>query len=101
MEERIRFQIGQPVKHKILDYRGVILDVDPVFDQSEAWYETLTTNRPPKDKPWYCILVDESPCLTYVCEVNLEPDLTGKPIHNPAIDEFFECLDSGLYRPFN
>jgi heat shock protein HspQ len=54
-----RLQVGQVVRHRLFDYRGVIYDVDPVFSLSEEWYEQMARSRPPKDQPWYHVLVDD------------------------------------------
>ena len=37
------FPIGQIVHHKMLEYRGVIYDVDPIFHGLEEWYERVAT----------------------------------------------------------
>ena len=55
-----KFHIGQVIRHRLFDYRGVVLDVDPVFLGSDAWYEQVARSRPPKDKPWYRVLVHEA-----------------------------------------
>ena len=31
------FEIGQIVHHRLFDYRGVVLDVDPDFQGGEEW----------------------------------------------------------------
>jgi heat shock protein HspQ len=94
---RGRFRVGQLVHHKLFDYRGVIFDLDATFQGSEEWYETMARTRPPKDGPWYQVLVHEAVHTTYVAERNLEPDLTGKPIDHPAVVELFEGLRDGIY----
>lgn len=94
---RARFRVGQLVHHKLFDYRGVIFDLDATFQGSEEWYETMARTRPPKDEPWYHVLVHEAVHTTYVAERNLEPDLTGKPIDHPAVGELFEGLRDGIY----
>lgn len=101
---RARFRIGQLVHHKLFDYRGVIFDVDATFEGSDEWFESMARSQPPKDKPWYHVLVHEAVHTTYVAERNLEPDLTGKPIDHPAVGQFFEGLRDGIYcqhRPVN
>ena len=52
-----RFAIGQVIHHRRFGYRGVIVDVDPSFQLTDEWYEEVALSRPPKDKPWYHILV--------------------------------------------
>ena len=47
-----RFAIGDVVRHRLFDFRGVIFDVDPVFANSEEWYEAIPEEvRPRKDQP--------------------------------------------------
>ncbi len=96
-DHRARFRVGQLIHHKRFDYRGVIVDVDATFQGTEEWYETMATSRPPKDRPWYHVLVDGATHMTYVTEQNLEPDLTGAPIAHPLLDQFFDELRDGLY----
>ena len=94
---RARFRVGQLVHHKLFDYRGVIFDAEATFQGSDEWYETMARSRPPKDKPWYHVLVHDAEHTTYVAERNLEPDLTGEPINHPAIAHLFEGLQDGIY----
>lgn len=97
-ETHIRFTIDQPVHHKKFDYRGVIIDADPVFAGTQQWYDVVARSRPPKDQPWYHVLVDGADHATYVAERHLEPDLTGKPIRHPALADFFVGFENGLYQ---
>ena len=94
---RARFQVGQLVCHKIFDYRGVVFDVDATFQSTDEWYETMARSRPPKDEPWYHVLVHEAEHTTYVAERNLQPDLTDKPINHPALAQLFDELKDGIY----
>lgn len=98
-QQRARFRIGQPVHHRLFDYRGVIFDVDPAFSLGEDWYERMARSLPPKDAPWYHVLVHDATHSTYVAERNLEPDLTGAPVEHPALTRFFSAFREGLYRP--
>jgi heat shock protein HspQ len=93
------FHIGQLVHHKLFDYRGVIVDVDPTFQGSDEWYETVARSRPPKDRPWYRVLVHDANHETYVAERNLEPDHSREPIQHPRLGDFFSRLEDGRYRP--
>ena len=95
-----RFAIGEVVRHRLFDFRGVIFDVDPVFANSEEWYEAIPEEmRPAKDQPFYHLLAenDESSYVAYVSQQNLIPDESDEPVHHPAISTMFDRLD-GRYR---
>lgn len=95
--ERAIFGVGQLVHHKLFGYRGVVVDVDADFQNSEDWYEQMARSRPPKDQPWYHVLVHEARHMTYVAERNLEPDADGAPIRHPALEHYFAALREGRY----
>ncbi|MDH3279649.1 MAG: heat shock protein HspQ [Gammaproteobacteria bacterium] len=92
-----KFGIGALVHHKLFDYRGVIVDVDATFQGSEDWYREVAKSRPPKDRPWYHVLVDNATHQTYVAERNLEADASGAPIHHPVLNAFFDEFRDGVY----
>lgn len=94
---RANFSVGQLVQHQLFGYRGVIMDVDSSFSLSEEWYEQVARSRPPKDQPWYHVLVHDSDTVTYVAERNLEPDPSGEPIDHPLLMQFFEGFRDGRY----
>lgn len=94
---RARFAVGELVHHRLFDYRGVIVDVDSTFQLTDEWYETVAKSRPPKDKPWYHVLVHGVSHSTYVAERNLEPDESSAPIVHPMIDQVFTRFEDGRY----
>jgi heat shock protein HspQ len=96
-----RFSIGEVVRHRMFDFRGVIFDVDPVFANSEEWYQAIPEElRPPKDQPYYHLLAEnaESSYIAYVSQQNLLSDNLGEPIDHPAIAGMFEDFAEGRYR---
>ena len=96
-----RFSIGDVVKHRLFDFRGVIFDVDPVFANSEEWYEAIPAEvRPPRDQPFYHLLAEnsESSYIAYVSQQNLVPDETDEPVDHPAIATMFDGFDDGRYQ---
>ncbi len=95
--QQVKFSIGQCIHHQLFDYRGVIVDVDPVFQGSTEWYDAVARSRPPKDKPWYRVLVDNSDHETYVAEQNLAVDDVLEPVSHPLVDVFFDRFDNGQY----
>ncbi len=98
MTLKVKFHVGQLVHHKLFDYRGVVFDVDATFQGSEEWYDQVARSRPPKDQPWYHVLVHDAEHTTYVSERNLEPDSSDAPIRHPALDGLFGTMENGIYR---
>ena len=101
VESRVRvarFGIGQVVRHRVYSFRGVIFDVDPVFSNTEEWWEAIPEDvRPSKDQPFYHLYAEnaESEYVAYVSEQNLLPDDTGLPLRHPQIDEAFTRTEDG------
>jgi heat shock protein HspQ len=94
-----RFSIGELIHHRLFDYRGVVVDVDPGFQGTEDWYRKVARSRPPKDQPWYHVLVHGAEHMTYVAERNLESDTTGQAIAHPLLERFFSRFEGGRYLP--
>ena len=98
METRqAKFAVGELVHHKLFHYRGVVVDVDPEFQGTEEWYQQVARSQPPRDHPWYHVLVHDAGYNTYVAERNLEPDISRDPIIHPDVDLFFDSFDDGVY----
>ncbi|MDJ0739578.1 MAG: heat shock protein HspQ [Gammaproteobacteria bacterium] len=95
---KAKFFVGQIVHHNRFDYRGVVVDVDADFQGSDAWYEQVARSRPPKDQPWYRVLVDGGEHETYVAERHLEIDSDARPIRHPLVDAQFDAFEDGIYR---
>jgi heat shock protein HspQ len=96
-----RFAIGDVVRHRMFDFRGVIFDVDPVFANSDEWYEAIPEDvRPRKDQPFYHLLAEnaESSYIAYVSQQNLVVDETDEPVDHPAIAGLFEHYAGGRYK---
>jgi len=97
---RARFAIGEVVRHRLLDFRGVIFDVDPQFANSEEWYESIPeAMRPAKDQPFYHLLAEntEQSYVAYVSQQNLVPDESDEPVDHPGIPAMFDRFDDGRY----
>ena len=96
-----RFGIGDVVRHKIFDFRGVIFDVDPEFANSEEWYESIPEAiRPSKEQPFYHLFAEnaESAYVAYVSQQNLIPDESDEPIDHPSIVTMFDRIEDGRYQ---
>jgi len=94
---RARFAVGDLVRHRLFNYRGVVFDADPTFQSTDEWYEAVARSRPPKDKPWYHVMVHGAVHTTYVAERNLERDSSAEPVVHPMLELFFSGFENGRY----
>ncbi len=95
-----RFGIGDVVRHRLYDFRGVIFDIDPVFANSEEWFEAIPEElRPRRDQPFYHLLAEneDSSYVAYVSQQNLLEDAEAGPVDHPSLAQIFEDFDGGRY----
>ena len=96
MKKLARFEVGTLVSHKRYGYRGAIADWDPECRADEAWYQSNAT-QPPREQPWYHVLVHGSDHTTYVAQSNLEVYKGGEQVANPLTRQYFQCFHEGRY----
>ena len=95
-----KFAVGDVVRHRLFAFRGVVFDIDPVFANSEEWYEAIPeAMRPARQQPFYHLMAenDESTYVAYVSQQNLLDDSDGGPVNHPQLDELFEGFRNGRY----
>jgi heat shock protein HspQ len=83
-----KYSTGGLIDHKLFGYRGVVVGIDPCFQLTDEWYDTVARSRPPKNEPWYHVLVHQSKNSTYVADQNLTPDYSPEPIDRPMVGFF-------------
>ena len=96
-----KFAIGQVVKHRKYPFRGIVYDVDPVFANTEEWWQSIPAEiRPRKDQPFYHLFAEntDTEYVAYVSEQNLVLDESGEPVAHPQVEELFVRTDKGEYR---
>jgi heat shock protein HspQ len=97
-----KYKIGQVVKHRLHSFRGVVFDIDPEFNNTAEWWESIPAEvRPRKDQPFYHLFAEnaETEYVAYVSEQNLLPDTSGTPIRHPQVAQEFVRDEAGAYRP--
>lgn len=98
---RTRFALGEVVRHRIFDFRGVVFDIDPVFANSEEWYAAIPENiRPDREQPFYHLFAEneDGSYVAYVSQQNLMGDAAGGPVEHPEVAQMFETFENGRYR---
>ncbi len=97
-----KFGIGEIVRHRIHPFRGVIFDIDPIFSNTDEWWQSIPeAMRPSKDQPYYHLLAEneQTTYVAYVSEQNLLADESGKPVAHPEVADMFEGWRDGRYVP--
>lgn len=101
MENRhAKFCIGAIVRHRLYPFRGVVIDVDPEFDNTDEWYDSIPREvRPHKEQPFYHLLAENSDSYytAYVSQQNLVSDSENGPVGHPDLDELFEGMQDERY----
>ena len=95
------FTIGDVVRHRLFPFRGVIFDVDPVFNNTEEWWNAIPEGvRPRKDQPFYHLLAEneEAAYVAYVSQQNLILEADGEPVQHPAVNQMFSGIEDGRYK---
>jgi heat shock protein HspQ len=99
-QTRARFAIGDVVRHKLYDFRGVIFDIDPVFANSEEWYQSIPEDaRPAREQPYYHLLAEngDASYVAYVSQQNLLTDSESGPVDHPSLTQLFDEFDGARY----
>ena len=68
-----KYKLGDVVKHRVFPFRGVVFDIDPVFNNTEEWWLSIPAEvRPRKDQPFYHLFAEnaETEYVAYVSEQN-------------------------------
>ena len=93
-----KFKLGVVVKHKKFNFRGIIFDVDPIFNNRDEWLERIPEDRrPSKDQPFYHVLAeneDKTVYIAYVSQQNLEEDEEKNPFTHPSVKLIFDGKDT-------
>ena len=98
--EKPLFNIGDIVKHRIYPFRGVIVDVDPEFSNTEEWYQSIPAEiRPSRNQPYYHLMAENTETFytAYVSQQNLVDDGENGPLEHPDLDEIFSGMEKGKY----
>ncbi|URJ24917.1 heat shock protein HspQ [Candidatus Blochmannia ocreatus (nom. nud.)] len=97
-----KFSIGQQVRHKLLGYLGVIIDVDPEYSLDKPMLDEITKNDSLKKSPWYHVVMEDEegkPIHTYLAEAQLGYENTHMHLEKTTLDELSESIRLQLQTP--
>ncbi|EEQ3012255.1 heat shock protein HspQ [Escherichia coli] len=94
-----KFGIGQQVRHSLLGYLGVVVDIDPVYSLSEPSPDELAVNDELRAAPWYHVVMEDDnglPVHTYLAEAQLSSELQDEHPEQPSMDELAQTIRKQL-----
>jgi heat shock protein HspQ len=97
-----KFGIGQQVRHKLLGYLGVVIDVDPEYSLEKPSLDEIAADATLRAAPWYHVVMEDDegkPIHTYLAEVQLNYETS--PVHpeQPTLDDLAESIRQQLQAP--
>lgn len=97
-----KFGIGQQVRHTLLGYLGVVVDIDPEYSLDEPLADELAVNAELRAAPWYHVVMegdDGQPVHTYLAEAQLSSELQEEHPEQPTMDELAQTIRKQLQAP--
>ncbi|QJC37563.1 heat shock protein HspQ [Enterobacteriaceae endosymbiont of Donacia bicoloricornis] len=98
-----KFGIGQQVRHKLLGFLGVIVDIDPEYSLHDPKINEVAESKKLRNKPWYHVVMEDDngqPIHTYLSEVQLSSEpLDNEHSENSSLDELSAAIKKQLITP--
>ncbi|MCS2153706.1 heat shock protein HspQ [Scandinavium goeteborgense] len=97
-----KFGIGQQVRHSLLGYLGVIIDIDPEYSLDESSDDEVAVNDDLRASPWYHVVMEDDdgePVHTYLAEAQLQNEANDEHPEQPSMDELAQTIRQQLQAP--
>ena len=87
-----KFGIGQQVRHTLLGYLGVIVDVDPEYSLAEPEEDEIAANDELRAAPWYHVVMEDD-------DGQLSSETRDEHPEQPSLDELAKTIRQQLQAP--
>jgi heat shock protein HspQ len=97
-----KFGIGQQVRHSLLGYLGVIVDIDPEYSLDDPDEDDVAVNDALRTSPWYHVVMEDDdgePVHTYLAEAQLKGEGSDEHPEQPSMDELAQSIRQQLQAP--
>ncbi|ADV33809.1 heat shock protein hspQ [Candidatus Blochmanniella vafra str. BVAF] len=97
-----KFGIGQQVRHRLLGYLGVVIDVDPEYSLEKPTLSEITGDDSLRQFPWYHVVMEDEdgkPIHTYLAEVQLGYVDTPGHLDQSTLDDLSASIKLQLKSP--
>ncbi|WP_318364399.1 heat shock protein HspQ [Enterobacter sp.] len=97
-----KYGIGQQVRHTLLGYLGVVVDIDPEYSLDKPSVDELAVDEDLRDAPWYHVVMEDDngqPVHTYLAEAQLTSEIQDEHPEQPSMDELAQTIRKQLQAP--
>ncbi|AJI94084.1 hemimethylated DNA binding domain protein [Yersinia ruckeri] len=97
-----KFGIGQQVRHKLLGFLGVVIDIDPEYSLNQPQPEDVVNSDTLRLAPWYHVVMEDDegqPIHTYLAEAQLTYETQEAHPDQPSLDELAVSIRDQLQAP--
>ncbi|WP_380181517.1 heat shock protein HspQ [Kalamiella sp. sgz302252] len=96
-----KFGLGQQVRHKLLGFLGVVVDVDPEYSLEDPKIDDIAEGAL-RNAPWYHVVMEDDngeTVHTYLAEAQLGWEIPGEHPEHPSMDELAASIREQLQAP--
>ncbi len=97
-----KFGIGQQVRHKMLGFLGVVVDVDPEYSLNSPKFDEVADSELLRTSPWYHVVMEDDngrPVHTYLAEAQLSWEAQSEHPEQSSLDELAASIRQQLLAP--
>ena len=97
-----KYGIGQQVRHTLLGYLGVVVDIDPEYSLDKPSADELAVDEDLRGAPWYHVVMEDDngqPVHTYLAEAQLTGEIQAEHPEQPSMDELAQTIRKQLQAP--
>ncbi|RJT47476.1 heat shock protein HspQ [Rahnella woolbedingensis] len=97
-----KFGIGQQVRHRLLGYLGVVIDVDAEYSLEKPGVDDVAADDTLRTAPWYHVVMEDEegqPVHTYLAEIQIDHEAARSHPEQTSLDDLAESIRSQLQAP--
>ncbi|MBU9847231.1 heat shock protein HspQ [Rahnella ecdela] len=97
-----KFGIGQQVRHRLLGYLGVVIDVDAEYSLEKPGVDDVAADDSMRTAPWYHVVMEDEegqPVHTYLAEIQIDHEAAHSHPEQTSLDDLAESIRSQLQAP--
>lgn len=97
-----KFGLGQQVRHKLLGFLGVVIDIDPEYSLEQPKAEEIAATNDLRFAPWYHVVMENEEGQSmhiYLAEAQLDREAQDTHPEQSSLDELAHSIRRQLLAP--